>query len=417
MTSNIQANEKKKSITIFLIVYLLLLIYGTLFPLSELQALSKDWNEIINDILTAKISRADLITNSLIYIPLGFLSFQLLSKSPWLNVIIASFIAISLSFTLEFIQLYLPSRTSAISDLILNSTGGFIGSMIALSISDKSYTGHRVQALKNHLFDDNKYSNAGLLVIFFWCMSQLMPLVPSLDWGFFKNSLKPFIYLLNQQADFNGYRFSFYIFSFSSIGLILSITLKRHQPIIPLFAGLALFVLIAKIFIINRQLSPEALSGFFISLILLAMLDQISLKTKAAIGISTILMAILSSELEPIQNASLNDFIWVPFIAQMKSFNGFIDMLIGMWPYMCLAFFTSYLSSKKNIALMGCLLVLIVSCGLEYAQTFIPGRFPDISDIIMAVSGWIAYYLYLQHTQNLKPNKYSRRKRAGYFSS
>lgn len=89
----------------------------------------------------AKSDLNDLIGNVLLFMPFGFYSMGLLFKSrglcaykPNLLKVIAVTIltvclSFSLSFSIETLQVYLPSRNSDLSDIITNSTGGFLGAI------------------------------------------------------------------------------------------------------------------------------------------------------------------------------------------------------------------------------------------------------------------------------------------------
>ena len=82
-----------------------------------------------------KIDRRDLIINIIGFIPLGFLLSLRMFSYKFSSIIISiSFVVIFcflLSFLIEFIQGYLPTRSSSYLDLICNTIGAIIGVILA----------------------------------------------------------------------------------------------------------------------------------------------------------------------------------------------------------------------------------------------------------------------------------------------
>ena len=80
---------------------------------------------------------SDIIVNLLGFIPFGALLCYLLfirMNSCVKSVVVSGLICAFISFTIEFLQIYLPFRSSQLSDLILNTLGGLIGSVVICSI-------------------------------------------------------------------------------------------------------------------------------------------------------------------------------------------------------------------------------------------------------------------------------------------
>lgn len=78
---------------------------------------------------------ADLILNILGFIPSGLLLGLIFLHSglkPWKTLIFTFFILFSVSLCIELSQVTLPTRTSQLSDLILNTTGGLSGGLLSL---------------------------------------------------------------------------------------------------------------------------------------------------------------------------------------------------------------------------------------------------------------------------------------------
>jgi hypothetical protein len=91
-----------------------------------------------------RIAIRDIAINSFGFIPFGFLFFRaVLTKNQsesrlWQLVIIAVLIGTILSFTVEGLQTFLPTRYSSLRDVVLNILGTGIGGLFAVVLVKKS---------------------------------------------------------------------------------------------------------------------------------------------------------------------------------------------------------------------------------------------------------------------------------------
>jgi len=399
--------KRKNSLIVFTIIYTALLIYGTLYPLTAIEFIPVNWSLAFENFLSATSSKSDLLTNAIIYLPFGFLLFRTLyfDKPKKVGIGAVFLFGFLLSASLEFTQLYLAHRTTSLVDLSLNSLGAFLGAIIAFNVTASSSLGKHLIGWKKTLFIEHYATSLGLLVILFWSFSQLMPLVPAISWSFIKESIKPMLHTMIGERPLDYFKFIYYIFSFSSIGLILSIMLKKHHSTPLIFFFFIVFILTSKIVVIDRQLSFEALCAAFLSILIIAITENSTIKKRVLFGLFFILTSLLANELAPVLGRNLNSFAWIPFVSQMKDVMGMLDLVIGMWPYMCIAFFLSIYSQSQKMMFLGGFAILMLSIFLEFSQTNIAGRYPDMTDIIMAMSGWILYFYVLITLQNNKKQK------------
>lgn len=77
--------------------------------------------------------RRDVYENILGFMPFGFVlcGFFALSRSRGQAILISTFLGGLLSFTVEFLQYYIPRRDSGWTDVITNTTGTLLGALIA----------------------------------------------------------------------------------------------------------------------------------------------------------------------------------------------------------------------------------------------------------------------------------------------
>src|SRR5690606_1791336 len=190
--------------------YLLLLVYGTWFPLTNW-----DWNlgglrAFLDMDIVDYATRSDFVINLIVYVPFGLLSMQLLSGPLFTRMAIAALTGCLVSMTLEFGQTFLPDRVTALSDILLNTTGTLLGALAA-GVVTQLPPGQRLHgALFGNLRNDAS-ARLGLLVLTLWILSQLSPFVPSLDLGTIKQGVAALRAAYHGDAAFSSPRFLSYL--------------------------------------------------------------------------------------------------------------------------------------------------------------------------------------------------------------
>jgi glycopeptide antibiotics resistance protein len=123
------------------VVYLVLVIYGSLVPL-HFQRVPWDvalerWRQ--DPLMPLKIySLTDFAANVLLFVPLAFLWMGALSiDRPWPMACLAGLIVVvlcaALSSGIEFTQIFFPPRTTSSSDIVGETTGGILGTVAWLA--------------------------------------------------------------------------------------------------------------------------------------------------------------------------------------------------------------------------------------------------------------------------------------------
>ena len=176
-----------------MLAYVLLLTYGTLFPFNEwLTPSTNPWSLMWQHGLH-NASKADILTNLLVYMPLGLLLMRTFTnRRSWLRmVLLATLASALLSITLEYLQAHLPGRVPSVADVILNTSGGFAGALLALGMRPDTAVGEKLYRIRYRYIHPGPLANLGLLALCLWTLSQLSPLIPSIDLGNLRDRLKP----------------------------------------------------------------------------------------------------------------------------------------------------------------------------------------------------------------------------------
>jgi glycopeptide antibiotics resistance protein len=121
---------------LLLVVWGLFIVYGTLLPfdLSESADSVHERMRRLWEQPWRPSSRTDLISNVLLFMPWGFL-IAFWANSRGIHALTTLFVSILsaalFSGSVEFIQLYAPTRTTSFVDLATNTTGSVVGALMA----------------------------------------------------------------------------------------------------------------------------------------------------------------------------------------------------------------------------------------------------------------------------------------------
>ena len=391
--------KKIRSNHIFLFLYLLFILYGSLFPFDwgfPSQRLVEVWQRTGRE----HVSRSDLLTNILAYMPFGFLFCSICSArfGALGRILITTAIGSTLSFSMEYTQLYLPSRTSSPIDLLLNMLSTLLGALAYVLSGKGSNIGECFGEWRQNHFIDGRIADIGLCVIALWGASQLAPFLPSIDVGSLKHGLKPLWLMLHDLSKLNLYRAAIYALNIGSLGFILLLIMKNRARVpawLFLYCGTTF---LGKITITGRQLSLEALAGFVSGMVFVFGLKKLSQRSLIIAGTCSVALAFIVDELRPDMTTPVyHQFNWIPFNAQMTdNVSGVVTIIEGLWPFAALAFFVIARTSagrKTRVFPIGLSLAIVV-LALEYAQCFIVGRSPDITTVMLAVVGWSMPWLF-----------------------
>jgi VanZ family protein len=176
---------KKTRLKGFIALYALFLAVGSLYPFSGWTPLA-DWSAAF---LTARwprfITRTDLATNLLVYVPLGYALARWYAQPGHgaRGVMAGAFSGLTLSLLLESGQQLLPGRIASNLDLLVNGLGALTGALLALHHGRWLRAGRALRHWRDRWFLAGLPANIGLALLLLWFLTQfaLLPF-PGLGW-------------------------------------------------------------------------------------------------------------------------------------------------------------------------------------------------------------------------------------------
>ena len=159
------------------VAYALLVAYASLHPLAGWR----DTGAPVLDFLSAPWPRYytgfDLAANILAYAPLGFLLVPALAGRLGLPAaaLVAAIAGGGLSFALEALQNFLPSRVPSNIDLACNGLGAMIGAAAGINWGREWVDGGRLHRLRGRLVWRGRAADFGLVLLGLWLLAQLNP--------------------------------------------------------------------------------------------------------------------------------------------------------------------------------------------------------------------------------------------------
>ena len=177
---NLSSNTK------ILIVLVLLITYGSLYPGNFSYADPDSFEQFFTNMLWVT-SIGDLLGNIALFLPLGInggwvihARYRATHLLLWLT---AGFV---FALALQILQIWLPTRSATLADVLWNMVGLVSG--IGIGFLARRFLSSRSLGKLSPL---QTGTILPFVILLLWTSSELLPLVPSLDWQKFKDALKP----------------------------------------------------------------------------------------------------------------------------------------------------------------------------------------------------------------------------------
>ena len=154
------------------LAYSVLVIYASLYPFANWRDRGVSPFAFLHAAWPRYWTVFDLVVNVLAYVPLGFLLTLTLRRIPggrWAAAIVALLLGSLLSFCMESLQTYLPSRVASSIDLACNT----LGAAIAFWRGKRIF--RRIGQLQQALLAPTPHAEIGVVLLGIWLLTQLSP--------------------------------------------------------------------------------------------------------------------------------------------------------------------------------------------------------------------------------------------------
>ena len=326
------------------IAYTVLVVYASLHPFTGWRDLGAPAMGYLTAAWPRYYTVFDMAVNVAAYMPLGFIWVPTLQgvQQRWLAVVTATLLVATLSFSMETIQNFLPSRVPSNVDLGCNSLGGMIGALLGARWGMSLLSGGRLHSLRERLVIAGNGGDAGLVLVALWLLTQVNPETLLFGSGDLRYLLGLEIALPFDIDGFKRIEAGVTATSVLALGMITS-CLLRHRPgvaILTLFgAALAIRALSYQLLVepapVLRWLTPGNGIGLLIGLALLVPTLPLIAPLRRALAGSALLFATVLVNLAP-ENPYLTEAAQVWRQGHFLNFNGLTRVASVLWPFLAL---------------------------------------------------------------------------------
>lgn len=367
---------------LFLIVALI--VYGCLYPWHfdfgtpkhPLAVLLDSWPPPW-DIFALR----DAAINVLLYLPFGAAALWVFERrySRRASIVPVLLSAVALSASLEMMQVYVPSRTCSLFDVLCNLLGAAAGVAVALVY-------HPFPARRQP--GQTTLPAGPLLLLAFFAGYELYPFFPVLS----RNVLHHALDLLRAADGFSLSETACCAAEWFAAFLLIRTVLDcaRGTPIGRIPPALAVFCLPLRLVIPARtEALHEVLGAALACLAWMALPGRVRLRA----GLWLLALAILLRELAPFHFSSTpSSFTWIPFVPTFESErqSAVVILFRKAFDYGGLV----WLAGEQGISyLRAGTAAAAALAALEALQRYLPGRTPETTDsvlvLLLTVTLWI----------------------------
>ena len=338
------------------LAYALLIGYACLHPFSGWQPSGLPLFDFVGAPWPKYITALDIVLNVLGFVPFGFV---LVAAQParwprWAVVVLAAVTGALLSFSLETVQNYLPTRVASNVDLGANALGGLIGAVLGVFAGRRLFDAdgwwhqwYSRRLIHGHLGD------VGVVLIGLWLLAQLSPKTLLFGLGDIRS-----FFDLPTPLPFNPERFmrletAIVAANVLAVGLLTRSMLQRFSltVIVVLVLGLGMRTLAASNFYVPPRpllwLTPGAIGGLAAGVPLLIaglLLPRLIRHMVAAVALlaGTVLVNIAPENPYLVFNQTLINQ------GHFLNFSGLTHLVAGVWPFLALGYLSAINLLRSN---------------------------------------------------------------------
>jgi len=323
-----------------------LVVYGSLHPFSGWRDSGVSPIAFLDGGWPRYWTVFDLASNVAVYLPLGFFLTLALKNLPWRFTapVIAVLLAGCVSFGLETIQTWLPSRVPSNVDLACNTVGGLLGAIWAQAAGPRFFA--RISELEHRLIAPVPHAELGLTLLGLWLLVPLSPETLLFGAGDLRQWLGFTSDLPFAAESFVVIEASITACNAIAVGLMLRMLCARWTSaylMVPLFLllGLVVRTLAAAILISPGDalawLTPGAQAGLLVGGLALAVTLALPATPRLMLAALSLMAGTVLVNLAPPNPYSMAALAtWRQ--GHFLNFNGLTRLVASLWPFLTLPF-------------------------------------------------------------------------------
>jgi VanZ family protein len=280
-------------------------------------------------------------------------------------------LSFALSAVLETLQAFFPPRLPSLFDMVCNTAGGGVG-----ALAGRLYAGALRRTFRFGERGLWRAQPAVLMLLCFWVAYQAAPFFPVLGRTALAAKVNAFV-----SSSLTGTQVFSSLVEWLAVAMLLeTVTGPRRARI----AVAALLILLpGRLFLLGRPLTLSEAAGASAA-VLLWNTAVSRYRRKAAVIACLLLAALVLDGLAPYRITRQQvEFSWVPFRGLLQSSIDWGWTVLFKKSFWYGAVLWSFGQAGFGLARPAVVLVIVLGF-IEYLQRRLPGRSPDITDIVMA---------------------------------
>lgn len=290
------------------------------------------------------------------FLPLGFTFAAALHdrRRGVRTIVLAMLVSATLSFSVELLQNYLPTRVASNLDLGTNILGGMLGAWAGLRWGSIFDEGGRIQRWRSRHIHAGHIGEVGIILIALWWLTQLEPTTT-----LFGNGDLRVLFDLPAPMAFSARRYMFLETAIAAsstlaLGLLLMRCLRETSIgtlAVVLALGLGLRSLADYVFLAPADplhwASTGGLRGLALGLLLLAVAGRLPRWSQHSLASLTLLVSTALVNLAP-DNPYVDASVRTIQEGHFLNFFGLTQLSAALWPFFALAWLSAHAAVARR---------------------------------------------------------------------
>jgi VanZ family protein len=341
---------------LFLAVYVLLVVYATLYPLAGWREPGGPAFAFLIAPWPRYLTAFDLAANFFGYVPYGLLCVLAFRArlAGGAAVVLAAVSGALLSLLLESAQSFLPARIPSNVDVLANIGGAAAGALAALILAPWLLAGGPLQRLRAQALAPGTEADLGLALLGLWLFAQLNPATLLFGSGDLREILASTIGQRHEAKLFVSFEAAITVANLVAVALLAAAGARPGAPVRRMVVALIAVGLAVKTFAfavlmhadhVFAWLTPGAQLGLAVGVVLAMAALWLPRTARLALAAVLLMAATVLVNLAP-PNPYFTAMLKVWEQGHFLNFNGLTRLVSAAWPFAALGYLV-YLAAAR----------------------------------------------------------------------